>query len=159
MKKARPGTDVRASRARKGSRIPTPHPDACTECGTLMIPSRNAKSLPINGEQITVRGIPHLRCPKCDNTMTDLGSLKDLFRKAHALYRERHGLLAGEEIRAIRTRHRLTQGQLARLLGLGTNTLSRWEAGRNVQTAAMDVLLRLVRDVPGSLAYLRRHRA
>ena len=53
----------------------------------------------------------------------------------------------------------LTQGELARLLGLGPNTLSRWEAGRNAQSAAMDILLRLVRDVPGSLNYLRSRAA
>lgn len=29
------------------------------------------------------------------------------------------------------------------------------EAGRNVQTASMDVLLRMVRDLPGSIEYLR----
>ena len=42
---------------------------------------------------------------------------------------------------------------------LGGNTISRWEAGRNVQTTAMDILLRLIRDVPGSLHYLREHAA
>jgi DNA-binding transcriptional regulator YiaG len=49
--------------------------------------------------------------------------------------------------------------ELAQLLRLGGNTLSRWEAGRNVQSAAMDVLLRLIRDVPASLEYLRAHAA
>jgi len=44
-------------------------------------------------------------------------------------------------------------------LRLGANTISRWEAGRSVQTEAMDVLLRLLRDVPGSLDYLRAHAA
>lgn len=53
----------------------------------------------------------------------------------------------------------LTQQELARLLHLGGNTVSRWEAGRTVQTAAMDILLRLLRDIPGSLAYLRKHAA
>jgi DNA-binding transcriptional regulator YiaG len=48
---------------------------------------------------------------------------------------------------------------LARLLHLGANTVSRWESGRNVQTAAMDVLIRLIRDLPGSMEYLRRHAA
>jgi DNA-binding transcriptional regulator YiaG len=48
---------------------------------------------------------------------------------------------------------------MAKLLHLGGNTISRWEAGRNVQTAAMDMLLRLIRDVPGSLSYLREHAA
>ena len=48
---------------------------------------------------------------------------------------------------------------MARLLRLGQNNLSRWEAGRHVQTAAMDVLMRLLRDGPGGLEYLRRHAA
>jgi len=42
---------------------------------------------------------------------------------------------------------------------LGANTLSRWESGRNVQTEATDTLLRLIRDVPGSIEYLRHHAA
>jgi hypothetical protein len=37
--------------------------------------------------------------------------------------------------------------------------VSRWEAGRTVQAASLDVLLRLLRDVPGTLAYLKRHAA
>ena len=53
----------------------------------------------------------------------------------------------------------LNQGRLARLRRLGANTISRWEADRNVQTAAMDVLLRLIRDLPGSIDYLRTHAA
>jgi len=59
----------------------------------------------------------------------------------------------------LRERFGLTQAELVRLLRLGQNTLSRWEAGRNVQTAAMDVLLRVLRDVPGGLEYLRKHAA
>jgi putative zinc finger/helix-turn-helix YgiT family protein len=69
------------------------------------------------------------------------------------------GLLTADEIRSLRERFGVTQAELARLLRLGQNTLSRWEAGRNVQTAAMDVLLRVLRDVPGGLEYLRKHAA
>jgi DNA-binding transcriptional regulator YiaG len=68
-------------------------------------------------------------------------------------------LLSAEEIRALRERFDLTQADLARLLRLGANTVSRWESGRNVQTGAMDILLRLIRDLPGSLEYLRNHAA
>jgi len=39
------------------------------------------------------------------------------------------------------------------------NTVSRWESGRNVQTAAMDMLLRLIRDLPGHIEYLRARAA
>jgi putative zinc finger/helix-turn-helix YgiT family protein len=76
-----------------------------------------------------------------------------------AIYRKKHGLLSAEEIRALRERLDLTQADLARLLRLGANTVSRWESGRNVQTAAMDILLRIVRDLPGSVEYLRSHAA
>lgn len=76
---------------------------------------------------------------------------------AIAIYRKRHGLLSADEIRAIRQRYALTQASLAGLLRLGANTVSRWESGRNVQTAAMDMLLRMIRDLPGSIDYLRDH--
>jgi DNA-binding transcriptional regulator YiaG len=53
----------------------------------------------------------------------------------------------------------LTQGAFAQLLRLGSNTISRWEAGRKVQTAALDGLLRLIRDLPDSLDHLRKYAA
>ena len=78
---------------------------------------------------------------------------------AIAIDRRKHGLLSADEIRAIRERFNLTQADLAHLLRLGANTVSRWESGRNVQTAAMDILLRMIRDLPGSIEYLRDHAA
>jgi putative zinc finger/helix-turn-helix YgiT family protein len=79
-----------------------------------------------------------------------------LRESAQKIYRGRHELLAAGEIRALRERLGMTQAEFASVLRLGGNTLSRWEAGRNVQSAAMDMLLRLIRDVPGSVEYLRR---
>jgi len=132
---------------------------ACAMCATEMRPSRGALTLPVNGEAIRVAGIPHLRCPSCGDTVTDFARTGALWERAFARYRARHRLLGPAEIRALRRRLGLTQAGLAHLLRLGANTVSRWEAGRNVQTGAMDVLLRLLRDVPGSRAYLRRHAA
>jgi putative zinc finger/helix-turn-helix YgiT family protein len=108
---------------------------------------------------MSVPGCSYLLCPACGETLTDFEQTGYLFDRAFALYRAKHRLLSSDEIRAIRERHGLTQGVLAKLLKLGRNTISRWEAGRNVQSAAMDVLLRLIRDVPASLVYLRRHAA
>ena len=73
------------------------------------------------------------------------------------IYRQKYGLLAADEIRSIRERFGLTQAELARLLRLGANTISRWEAARNVQAASMDMLLRIIRDLPGTVDYLRTH--
>jgi len=133
--------------------------DACPTCGTQMIERRGTLRLPVNGEDVSVRSATHLRCPRCGEILLRFADSKRLAEDAAAVYRRKHGLLSSDEIRAIRERHRLRQGDLPRLLRLGVNTISRWEAGRNVQTAAMDVLLRMVRDLPGSIAFLRGHAA
>ena len=138
---------------------PRPPDNACTTCGALMRPHRGSLTLPVNGERIRVPGCSYLLCPSCGETITDFEETGYLFDRAHALYRAKHHLLSPEEIRAIRERHGMTQAALAKLLRLGTNTISRWESDRMVQTGAMDVLLRLIRDVPATLAFLRRHAA
>ena len=61
-------------------------------------------------------------------------TLRQTLRALDTLYRRKHGLLSADQIRGIRARFELTQAEFARLLRLGANTLSRWEAGRNVQT-------------------------
>lgn len=84
-----------------------------------------------------------------------LDESRKLRENAIELYRKKYRLLLGDEIQSIRERNQLTQAQFALLFKLGVNTLSRWESGRNVQSSAMDVLLRLIRDVPRTLAYLQ----
>jgi len=124
-----------------------------------MVEKRGTLRLPVNGEEIAVPHGAHLSCPKCGEIVLRFLDAKRLGEDAIAIYRRRHGLLAADELRAIRRRFGLTQAELARLLRLGANTVSRWESGRNVQTAAMDMLVRLIRDLPGSIDYLRDHAA
>lgn len=133
--------------------------DACPECGSPMREKRGELKLPVNGEEITVAGATHLRCPKCREVVLRFHDARKLRQRALEIYRKKYRLLTADEIRSIRERFGLTQAELARLLRLGANTISRWEAGRNVQTAAMDVLLRMIRDLPGSIDYLRKHAA
>ena len=133
--------------------------DACPTCGTMMRRTQVALTSSVNGEEIRVPNISHLRCPKCGEGLFSLQEAEALRLGAFDIYRKKYALLSADEIRAIREHHGLTQAELAQLLRLGGNTLSRWEAGRNVQSAAMDVLLRLIRDLPGSLEYLREHAA
>ena len=141
---------------RRGRVLPD---DACPACGTKMVEKRGTLRLPVNGEEIAVPSAAHLSCPKCGEVVLRFQDAKRLGEDAIAIYRRKHGLLSADEIRAIRERFGLTQADLARLLRLGANTVSRWESGRNVQTAAMDMLLRLIRDLPGSIDYLRDHDA
>lgn len=139
--------------------ISTSPPGACPACGTTMRERKGKLTFPVNGEKVPVPAAAHLGCPNCGEVVLRLDDMRHLRESALAIYRARYGLLSSDEIRSLRERLRLTQDALSKLLHLGGNTLSRWEAGRNVQTAAMDILLRLVRDVPDSLAYLRDHAA
>jgi putative zinc finger/helix-turn-helix YgiT family protein len=120
---------------------------------------RGKLAFPVNGEDVRVPQATHLACPKGHDPVLRADDARRLREQALDLYRGKYGLLTAEDIRSLRERFGLTQTELARLLRLGQNTLSRWEAGRNVQTAAMDVLLRVLRDVPGGLEYLRKHAA
>ncbi len=133
--------------------------DACPNCGRTMVEKRGTLRLPVNGEEITVPSAAHLSCPKCGEVVLRFQDSKRLGEDAIAIYRKKHGLLSADEIRSIRERFNLTQAELALLLRLGANTVSRWESGRNVQMAAMDILLRMIRDLPGSIDYLRKHAA
>jgi putative zinc finger/helix-turn-helix YgiT family protein len=65
------------------------------------------------------------------------------------------GLLTPEEIKAGRERLGLSQQELAELLGLGGNSLSRWEKGRVYQSRSSDALLRIVFKIPSALDYLK----
>lgn len=133
--------------------------DACPSCGTPMVEKRATLRLPVNGEEVPVPCAAHLRCPTCGEVLLRYQDSKRLGEDAIAIYRKKHGLLSADDIRALRERFDLTQADLARLLRLGANSISRWESGRNVQSAAMDLLLRLLRDLPGSIDYLRSRAA
>lgn len=133
--------------------------NTCPGCAAGMQEVKDSLVFLVNGEEVIVPDSPHLLCQKCGEIMMRLDESRKLREKALELYRGKYKLLFADEILSLRERLDLTQAELAELLRLGVNTISRWESGRNVQTAAMDVLLRLVRDVPGSLEYLRKRAA
>lgn len=74
-------------------------------------------------------------------------------------YRQRYGLMTADEIRTLRERLQMSQRCLAEHLRLGEATIARWESNRNVQTAAMDLLLKLIRDVPAAAKYVENDKA
>jgi len=150
---------MRTSAKKKPARARVVRESACPSCGSGMKEASGTLKLPVNGESVAVQFAKHLRCPKCGEIVLRLRDAKRLQEDAVARYRSKNGLLSADEIRAVRERFELTQGELAKLLRLGGNTVSRWESGRNAQSGAMDVLLRLIRDLPGSIEYLRKHAA
>jgi putative zinc finger/helix-turn-helix YgiT family protein len=146
---------------RNAKKTPVPRPkrlsiDICTTCGSKMEFVTGPIQEIVNGESFWIPDVAHHNCARCGNKLFSIQVCQTMFEQASSLYRQRHHLLTGAEILAIRKQLKLTQVQLAALLKLGGNTLSRWESGRIVQSAAMDTLLRLLRDVPGTLPYLRK---
>lgn len=65
------------------------------------------------------------------------------------------GLLAGDDIRALRERLGLSQDQLSDHLGCGKKSLSRWENGREYPSQLVNTLLRLLDEGRVKLEDLR----
>lgn len=85
-------------------------------------------------------------------TMTN----ENLFNARDA-YRKKRGLLTCDEIIAIRETYGLSQVDLAKLLGWGEATISRYES-KAIQDEAYDVMLRLIKDNPlMTLEFLKKN--
>ncbi|MCC8100728.1 MAG: DUF4065 domain-containing protein [Clostridiales bacterium] len=67
--------------------------------------------------------------------------------RARNAYRREKGLLTSDEIVAIREKYGLSQVDLARLMGWGEATISRYES-KAIQDEAYDNMLRLIQDNP-----------
>ena len=76
---------------------------------------------------------------------------------ARNAYRIKHGLLTSNDIIAIRESYGLSQVDLARLLGWGEATISRYES-KAIQDGAYDTMLRLIKDNPlKALEFLKKN--
>lgn len=72
-------------------------------------------------------------------------------------YRIKMGLLTSDEIVAIRENYGLSQVDLAKLLGWGEATISRYES-KTIQDEAYDTMLRLIKDNPlQALEFLKKN--
>jgi putative zinc finger/helix-turn-helix YgiT family protein len=112
------------------------------------------ETIPVRGEPIEV-DVEFLRCSACDCEFEPMDSERDPLETAYRIYRERHGLLQPEEIRAIREQYGLTQKEMSGVLGWGSVTLSRYETGA-LQNEAHNTALELVRDEKTFLALLKK---
>ena len=76
---------------------------------------------------------------------------------ARNAYRAKMGLLTSDEIIAIRESYGLSQVDLARLMGWGEATISRYES-KAIQDEAYDTMLRLIKDSPlQALEFLKKN--
>lgn len=113
---------------------------------------------------VTIR-IPDLEVVACTNPEckpeqpgdTIIHDDASTWRITEETYRQL-GLLTPAEIRTGRERLGQSQQELQELLGLGGNSLSRWENGRVYQARSLDTLLRIIFNVPTAHDFLARAR-
>jgi putative zinc finger/helix-turn-helix YgiT family protein len=68
------------------------------------------------------------------------------------------GLLSPLEVQDVRKRVGLSQREMAKLLGVGEKTYTRWELGLSAQTKSMDNLIRLADQHPEILLQIESRR-
>lgn len=84
-------------------------------------------------------------CDTCTSESAGLEESRANKRAVLAFRKEVDGLLTGAEIRSLRDKYKLTQGQAAKLFGGGPVAFSKYENDDVAHSEAMDTLLRLVR--------------
>lgn len=123
------------------------------ECAEHLERIERVRDFPIHGTTVLVRE-ELFRCRECGEEEYSLEQAVAAERRAGEIYREQNGFLQPDEIVALRRRWGITQAQLENALGVGRKTVARWEAGRVLQSRALDNLLRAIDRHPPVLVFL-----
>lgn len=128
----------------------------CSNCEKVTILESVTKKqvIVVRKEPIEV-DIQMRRCAGCGDEVFDPEGAPDPLNLAYREYRQRHGMLQPEEIRNWRRSLRLTQAELANLVGLGGATVQRYENG-SLQDTSHDTLLKLAMDPPTLFRFVER---
>ena len=114
----------------------------CVQCGTEMVigwEDRAHGDLP----GVVLRDLEVRRCPSCGEWEEVLPRIEDLHRLLAAAIVAKRARLTAEEIRFLR--HTIgMEADLAKQLGVTTESLSRWENGTEAMGPVADRLLRVV---------------
>jgi len=118
----------------------------CFECGKVVEPriEERREVLPVRGEDTEVLARVGV-CPECGADMS-IEELDDATMvAAFNMYRQKHGLMAPEEMRRLRVRYGLSVRAFSLLLGWGEITAHRYESG-SLQDGAHEAALRLAEE-------------
>lgn len=116
-------------------------------------------SITLKGEEVTYEERFYF-CANADEDENEFETgvmTNENLLNARNAYRVKKGLLTSDEIVAIRESYGLSQVDLAKLLGWGEATISRYES-KAIQDEAYDTMLRLVKDNPlQALEFLKKN--
>jgi len=130
-----------------------PEVDRCPVCGAEAHLTREVRPITILGRSVAVED-EFYRCSRCGEEVYRPGMMDAVMRRATAKIREEGGLLTPGQVREIRRKYALTHPEFERLLGVGANTVVRWERGTVPQGSAADSLLRLIDTFPENARFL-----
>jgi len=94
----------------------------------------------IPGGEMVMKDTSWEECVECGEKILSA----DLEAKLEKERYKRLGLLLPEEIKEIRKRAGLSQTEIAKVLGVGEKTYTRWESGCSLQNKSSDNLIRLM---------------
>jgi len=112
------------------------------------------EEIEVKGELVNVPA-EFFKCLFCGEEFDDPKSKKDPLIEAYREYRRRYNLLQPEDIRALRKRYGLTQKELAKLLGFGDVTISRYENG-SLQDDSHNELLQMIENPANMLTLVEK---
>jgi HTH-type transcriptional regulator / antitoxin MqsA len=131
--------------------------EMCAICGGAATLVEEPYTLSMAGRLVTYDD-RFYRCGQCGETYYNGGMAAESSRRAAAAIRAEDGLLAPDDIVALRETYGLSQAALERLIGAGEKTVIRWERGTVAQNRTADTLLRVLVDHPDVVAQLARER-
>lgn len=129
----------------------------CPSCGRGWLKPTTVTDRFEHGEDgvlrpVVVKNVPVEVCTECNEMFRG----PEASKRHHEAICRTFGFLTPDDILELREKTlQLTQEEFARVTGIGLATISRWERGRLVQNRAMDRYLRVLREHPGSVRYLK----
>lgn len=129
----------------------------CHLCGTESLLVEERRTVPVGDRAVEIVDTFY-RCTGCDEAFYTFEMADESLRRGVAALRAEDGLLAPEEIAALRDRWGLSQAAMERLIGAGAKTVVRWERGTVVQNRTADTLLRVLSANPSAVEWLAAER-
>ncbi len=103
---------------------------------------------------LTIPNLEILECDACHNRTLPDAALRRIVDQLRA----KAELLTPEEIREQRLRLGLTQEELAKLLRVAEETVSRWESEKQIPQRAMNDFMEVLFNVPEAREFLKNRR-
>lgn len=130
----------------------------CAVCGGELRALTEPREIQLAGRRITVTS-EFLRCRNCEETFVSPAQLDAAQKAAAEQIRRGENLLSPREIIQLRAHLGLSQAAFEQFIGVGIKTCGRWERGTVFPHKSTDLLIQMVRDVPGAAEWLAKRRS